>query len=87
MTEKKSKSKLEAATAEPLVIVPVPVDKNVARCNVLDVLYSLARDGNVSAAKLFLDCLSDEEPDREPSLTPEAALRILSEHTESDSSS
>ncbi|MDD5088955.1 MAG: hypothetical protein PHI18_09190 [bacterium] len=87
MTERKSKSKLEAATAEPLVIVPVPVDKNVARRNVLDVLYSLAREGNVSAAKLFLDCLSDEEPDREQSLTAEAALAILSEQTKTESSS
>lgn len=81
MTERKSKSKLEAATAEPLVIVQPPVDKNDARRKVLEVLYALARDGNVSAAKLYLDCLADEQPDREESLTAEDALRILHEQT------
>ncbi|MBU0509889.1 hypothetical protein KKH27_13785 [bacterium] len=78
MSEPKPKRKLETATAAPLT-PPKPVDVSDAREQVLGVLYGLALEGNVSAAKLYLDLTSDADSESEETLTPEDALRLLQE--------
>lgn len=69
--------KLHAATAAPLTL-PAPPEKTTAREQVLAVLFRLALEGNVSAAKLYLDCVESGD---DGGLSAEAALKILQEHS------
>lgn len=72
--------KLETATTAPLSVAPPP-DKNDARQRVLAVLYRLALDGNVSAAKLYLDCVGADD---DGALTAEDVLKLLQDHLAPD---
>ncbi len=76
-----SKEKLETDTSlkSPqlsLPLAPVPTD---AENKVMELLFALAMKGNVSAAKLFLDCCH-ADPDDEPAFTVEDAMKLLQEH-------
>lgn len=76
MTKPKTPRKMAAQTAGPMKLAPPP-DRQAAREHLLDILYALAIEGNVTAAKLYLDCSKDAR-DAEPSgLTAEEALRLL----------
>ncbi len=76
MTKPKTPRKIEAQTAGPMQLAPPP-DRQAAREHLLDVLYALALEGNVTAAKLYLD-FSKDDRDAEPSgLTAEEALELL----------
>lgn len=72
----RTRRKLEAATTAPLNVAPPP-DKAAARERVLAVLFRLALEGNVSAAKLYLDCGGADD---DGSLTAEDVLKLLQDH-------
>ncbi len=59
-----------------LELIPVPPD---ADRRVMELLYTLAMKGNLNAAKLFLDNFRSD-PDDEPQLSPEDAMKLVQEH-------
>ncbi|RPH95490.1 hypothetical protein EHM69_04270 [candidate division KSB1 bacterium] len=83
MSEKKSKSKLTTQTSLPLFPALPPVDKEAAVENLLDKLYELAVNGDLSAAKLYLDYRLKRNSGEPAGLTVEEALKLLSAKQES----
>ena len=59
-----------------LELIPIPEH---ADDRIMELLYTLAMNGNISAAKLFLDCYR-ADPDDEPVFTREDAMKLLQEH-------
>jgi hypothetical protein len=79
MDKRKPRKKTEACTAESLRPALPPVDTNAAIEHLLGALYLLALDGNLNAAKLYLDYRLKREPEGPAGLTAEDALRLLQE--------
>lgn len=82
MNERKPRRKnVESATSEPLAPPPVfPPSETDAVQKLLGALYTLALEGNVSAAKLYLDYTARQKGDDPAGLTNEDALRLLLEY-------
>jgi hypothetical protein len=72
----RKKRKLETQTAQPLQVAP-PIEKEDPVQKILGTLYSLALDGNVTAAKLYLDFCARQSGDEPDALTPDQALALL----------
>ena len=56
---------------------------------ILDTLYEMAEEKNLSAIKLYLDLCSERTPSESPDLSFEQALKLLSDvisNSQSDSS-
>jgi len=81
-TTTKTKRKTEAHTAASLV-TPASLGKRDARARVLDALLALALEGNVAAAKLYLDWTRENEPAPE-ALSVDEAIRLLREMNSSE---
>jgi hypothetical protein len=47
--------------------------------NILDILYKMAEEKNLSAIKLYLDLCSERTPSESPDLSFEQALKLLSD--------
>ena len=75
------KKKVDAQTVYPLEtappiekISPEPIDTQA----LIRRLYELAMDGNVTAAKVVLDCCREQEKEgKEPNLTPGEILALI----------
>lgn len=80
MSERKRKPRLETQTAQPLQAAP-PIEKEDPIQKLLGVLYTLAVEGNVTAAKLYLDYCARQKGEDSSALTPEEAQRILREQS------
>jgi hypothetical protein len=81
MTERRTRRKtVETATCETLAPPPVaaPVDADPVQ-KLLGALYALAIEGNVSAAKLYLDYTARQRGDEPAGLTADEALLLLQE--------
>jgi hypothetical protein len=78
VTDRKPRRKREAHTAESLQPA-APVEKEDAVQKLLGTLYALALEGNVTAAKLYLDYCAKQKGEDTNALTPEEALRIIQE--------
>lgn len=78
MSERKARRKTETQTAQPLQTAP-PIEKDDSTQKLLGVLYTLAIEGNVTAAKLYLDFCSKQKGEEPDALTAERALELLRE--------
>lgn len=72
----KSKKDIETNTSESLKAVPFS-GKEESVESLLKVLYTLGMEGNVTAAKLYLDHCFKNRPAETKGLTAEAAIRLL----------
>ena len=75
------KKKVNAHTTLPLEAAP-PIEKTSPRLidtqALIRRLYELAMDGNVTAAKVVLDCCREQEKEgKEPNLTPGEILALI----------
>jgi hypothetical protein len=80
MSNKKSRGKTEAATSAPLTMPPaLQKDDPVER--LLSVLLDLGLAGNIQAAKLYLDAMS-ERLEKEPAgMTADDAIKLLQQRS------
>jgi hypothetical protein len=81
MAERKSTKKIAATTA--LEENPDPVDKIIARAQLLQKLYALALKGNVSAAKLYFD-LAEKNLDDDDAITQDQAIKLIQEANQAE---
>ena len=75
------KKKVNSQTALPLETAP-PMEKSshepIDPQALIRRLYELAMDGNVTAAKVVLDCCREQEKEgKEPDLTPGEILALI----------
>jgi hypothetical protein len=76
--KRKPRKKIAAQTAEPLKPAE-PLVKDDPVQKVLGVIYSAAMEGNVSAAKLYLDFCTKQSSGEASGLTADDALKLLQE--------
>jgi hypothetical protein len=75
-----TKQKLETQTAMSLHAGVDGVSKEAAVQQLLQTLYNAALEGNVAAAKLYLDYMQKQLTGEPAGITVEEALRIVQEH-------
>ena len=81
MPEKTTRrKKIATATTAPLSLALPPVDRQAAAEKILDKLFELALEGNLNAAKIYLDYRLKGGSDLPEGLTLEEAIRLLGEH-------
>jgi len=69
-----SKPTVNATTSEPLHVSSSLTEQSVAA--LLEKLFELAMKGNTTAAKLYIDHMTDTQPDT-AQLSPEEAMKIV----------
>ena len=75
-----TKNKLETQTSLPLLPAADGVTTEAAVQQLLQTLYNSALEGNVAAAKLYLDYVQKHLQGDPAGITVEEALRIVQDH-------
>ncbi len=81
MAERKPKRKIEACTSAPLTAPPPPETDDPFQ-QIMAKLYTLAVEGNVTAAKLYLDYSMKDLSENANGLSLDEALKLLREQTQ-----
>jgi hypothetical protein len=80
MPKGKPRGKTEAATSAPLTAPPV-LQKDDPVERLLTTLLQLGLEGNIQAAKLYLDTVTERRGQEPGGLSADDALKLLQQHS------